>query len=158
MKNIGFLKKELRESLKTSKFIIIVSVFLFFSILSPLTAKYMNEILLTFASELEISFPDPVYLDSWMQFFKNTTSICYIVFMLIMTGTVVSEKTKGSVMLVLSKNVSRANFILSKMISGIIVFTIAYLISATVCSYYTHVLFPGYTNDKILFSLHLNKI
>lgn len=155
MRNLGFLKKELKESIKTSRFIVIISVFLFFSIFSTLGARYMNEIMEAFASDFKIEFPEPVYLDSWVQFFKNTTSICYIIFLLIMTGTVVSEKTKGSIMLVLSKNVSRTNFILSKIFAGTIIFTVAYVISAIACSYYTHLLFPAYSNDKILFSLFL---
>jgi ABC-2 type transport system permease protein len=153
--NMGFFKKELMELRRTHKLIVVTSVFLFFSILSPLTARYMSEIFEALGGDIVISFPEPTYLDSWIQFFKNMTSICLIVYILTLSGTVAGEKAKGSILLVLSKNVSRKNFILSKTAAGALLYTVAYIPSALICEYYTSILFPDYPREKLLYALLL---
>jgi len=151
----GFLKKEIKELVKTPKLIVIASLFVFFAILSPLGAKYINEILSAVGGGIEIKFPEPVLLDAWIQFFKNNNSIGMIVFLIMTTGTVVSEKTKGSVMMVLSKNVSRAEFILCKTAAAILLFTVGYILAALVCAYYTSILFAGQDSGGLLSALCL---
>ena len=144
MINIAFLKKEFREMIKTPKLVIILSVFLFFSIIGPLTAKYMNEIIATFASEIEINFPDPTHIQSWEQFYSNITSISMIVFLIMMTGTVAQEKAKGSIYLVLTKNITRKSLLITKVFAAIILFTVIYILSIlflwaeTICSTKLH--------------------
>jgi ABC-2 type transport system permease protein len=152
--NTGFLFKEIRETVKTPRLIVITAVFAFFAILSPLGARYINEIIASLG-DIEIVVPDPTYYDAWIQFFKNMNSICMIVFLLTITGLVVSEKTKGSIMLVLSKNLSRMNFILSKIIGGIMLFTTGYAVALLFCFYYTYILFPGGRGSNLVYSLFL---
>ncbi|MDR4969494.1 MAG: ABC transporter permease subunit, partial [Acholeplasmataceae bacterium] len=153
MINFSFLKKELMELIRTPKLIIITSVFVFFAIIGPLTAKYMNELLAMFASDIEISFPDPTHLQSWEQFYSNITSISMIVFLILMTGTVVSEKAKGSVYLVLTKNVTRSSFILCKILAGFILFTVMFLTSVLISWYYTWILFDQVVYEGLFLSL-----
>lgn len=153
MINFSFLKKELMEMIRTPKLIIIATVFVFFSLIGPLSAKYMNELIEMFASDIEISFPDPTHLQSWEQFFSNITSISMIVFLILMTGTVVSEKAKGSVYLVLTKNVTRSSFILCKIIAGFTLFTAMFLISVLITWYYTWILFDSVIYEGLWISL-----
>ncbi|MBU1142394.1 MAG: ABC transporter permease [Firmicutes bacterium] len=153
MINFSFLKKELMEMIRTPKLIIIATVFVFFSLIGPLSAKYMNELIEMFASDIEISFPDPTHLQSWEQFFSNFTSISMIVFLILITGTVVSEKAKGSVYLVLTKNVTRTSFILCKIIAGFMLFTAMFLISVLITWYYTWILFDNVVYDGLWISL-----
>jgi ABC-2 type transport system permease protein len=153
MINLAFLKKELVEMIKTPKLIIISSVFLFFSIIGPLTAKYMGELLEMFASDIQIIFPEPTHLQSWEQFYSNITSISMIVFLILMTGTVASEKSRGSVYLVLTKNMTRNSFIISKIIAGILMFTLVYIVSILITLYYTWVLFDAVLYDHLFLSL-----
>lgn len=143
----GFFIKELKELVKTPRLIIIASIFVFFAILGPLTAKYMNEIFAMFAGEIEINFPNPTFRQAWEQFYSNISSLCLIVYLIVMTGTIVAEKTRGSVYLVLTKNVSRTNFIMSKVAAGTILFTTVYLVALLISYYYTKVLF-----DEVLYS------
>ncbi|MCK7486713.1 MAG: hypothetical protein MZU97_15285 [Bacillus subtilis] len=126
MPNLSFLKKELREFIKTSKGFILLGLFLFFAISSPILAKYMNELLLTIASDVPIVLPEPRLQDAWLQFYKNVSTI-FIVYIIIMSGSVSQEKNKGSIILVLTKRVTRLNFVVSKFVAGIIVFTLLYL-------------------------------
>jgi len=155
MLNLSFLNKELKESVKTSKLLILLALFVFFAILSPLTARYMNEILSLVSADIVISFPEPTRIDAWMQFFKNTGSLCLIVFLIMMTGTVAQEKAKGSIMLVLTKRVSRFNFLFSKFMSGVIVFTACYAASILVSGLYTQILFDGFAYAGLGMSLLL---
>lgn len=153
MINLSFLKKELMEMIRTPKLIIITSVFVFFSIIGPLSAKYMNELLEMFATDVQVIFPEPTHLQSWEQFYSNITSISMIVFLILITGTVVSEKSKGSVYLVLTKNLTRSQFIFSKIFAGFILFTGMFLISLLISWYYTWILFDQVVYEGLMLSL-----
>jgi ABC-2 type transport system permease protein len=65
-------------------------VFLFFGLLSPLTARYINEILAAVGGGIDLVLPEPSYMDAWGQFFKNM-STCMIVFIIMMTGCVAAK-------------------------------------------------------------------
>lgn len=155
MLKFQLLKKELIEYIKTSKGFILTAVFVFFAISSPATAKFMNEILAAVAGDITISFPDPTLYDSWGQVFKNMNSICLIVYLIVMSTTVSQEKSKGSILLVLTKKVSRFQFLVSKFIIGILVFTILLLVSTILSGWYTNLLFGAYMYDGFWMSLLL---
>lgn len=155
MLNLNFLKKEINETIKTPRLMIIGFLFIFFAISSPLLAKYINEILKLASADIGITLPDPTYLDSWAQFYKNMTTICFIVYLIIMTGTVAQEKTKGSIVLVLTKKVSRVNFIISKYVSGALLFTVCFWISALINGFYTTSLFGESYYSGLISSLIL---
>ncbi|NLP14480.1 MAG: hypothetical protein GX383_08445 [Clostridium sp.] len=66
------LKKELKENIRTHKLMIMLVVFSIFGLLSPLTAVFTPDILKSFLPEgMEIKIPEPVWTDSWAQFFKK---------------------------------------------------------------------------------------
>ncbi len=153
MLNTSFLVKELKEAVKTRKLIILMSLFVFFAILSPLTGRYINEILSSLGPDIEITFPDPTLIDAWAQYFKNFSSLCVIVYLIIMTGSVSQEKNKGSILIVLTKRVSRLNFALSKLIGGIFLFTLCYVASILVSGLYTYLLFDGFIYEGLWISL-----
>ena len=155
MIKLSLLKKELMEYFKTPKILILGMLFIFFAIASPALAKYMNEILKAVATDIEIVFPEPTITDSWLQFYKNMNTLCLIVYLIVLTGTVSSERSKGSIVLVLTKKVSRFQFLLCKMIAGIIIYTLLLLVSAFVGAYYTNVLFDAYLYQGLFISLLL---
>ncbi|MGD9910649.1 MAG: ABC transporter permease [Candidatus Izemoplasmatales bacterium] len=155
MFNVQFVKKELQEFVKTPKLIIVLSIFAFFAILSPLTAKYMNELLSAVASDVQISFPDPTFRDAWIQIYKNTTSLCLIVFLIMMTGTVAQEKVKGSILLVLTKRVSRFQFLFGKFIAGAIIWTASWGVTLLIGMFYTQILFQEVIYEGWLLSVVL---
>lgn len=155
MFNISFLKKEIKESYRTKRFLILAALFVFFAILSPLTARYMNEIIASLGQDIQIILPDPKMTDSWVQFYKNMTSICLIVYLIIATGLVSSEKSRGSIMLVLTKRVSRFNFLFSKFVASISLFTLVYIVAILINGYYTYYLFGTFVYDGFWISLIL---
>lgn len=154
MNKLEFFRKEIFEILKTSKKIILPAIMLFWGILSPLTAKFTNELVKSLGG-INMKLPDPVYTDSYLQLFKNHYGITAIVMVFLFMGLVAAEKTKGTAILALTKNLSRTNFILSKFFASVILFTVSYLLSVGVCIYYTYFLFGTFWNDGVLLSLFM---
>lgn len=155
MLKFEMIKKEFKEYLRTPKGLILLILFLFFAISSPALAKYMNEILAAVAGDIQISFPDPTLQDAWIQFYKNMNSICIIVYLIVMTGTVSQEKNKGSILLVLTKKITRLQLLLSKFIVGSVVFTILFFASSLLSGLYTQTLFGAFSYDGLVQSLIL---
>lgn len=149
------LKKEIMEYLKTPKGLILLILFLFFAITSPASAKFMNEIIAAVATDITISFPDPTLQDSWIQIFKNLNSICLIVYIIVMSGTISQEKSKGSILLVLTKKVSRFQFLFSKFLIGSLVYTVLLVISTIASAWYTSLLFGSFIYEGLWISLLL---
>lgn len=149
------IKKEIMEYLKTPKGLILLILFLFFAITSPATAKFMNQIIAAVATDITISFPDPTLQDSWVQVYKNLNSICLIVYIIVMSATISQEKAKGSILLVLTKKVSRFQFLFSKFLVGSLVFTLLLIISTIASAWYTSLLFGAYMYEGFWVSLLL---
>jgi ABC-2 type transport system permease protein len=148
MRAMAFFKKEWMEALKTPKLLILASTFFLFGLLSPITAKYMNE-LIAGLGNLDLKLPDPTYMDAYVQLFKNLYSINILIVLMTFMGMVVDEKVKGTAMLVLTKGLSRRAFILSKFFSALIVFTLSYMLAVVACLYYTYLLFPVFFNPGV---------
>jgi ABC-type Na+ efflux pump, permease component len=155
MSFLAFLKKELMEILRTSKIIILPALFLFFGMLSPISAKYTNEILAMVGEQqgVKIILPDPTYIQSYEQLFKNLYSMMIIVIILMFAGSVAEEKMKGTAILVLTKRLSKQEFILGKILGAVLLFTISYVVSAAVCVYYTGLIFKVFLTGEIAIAL-----
>lgn len=155
MLNYELIKKEIKEYTKTPKGLILIILFMFFALTSPASAKFMNEIIAAVATDIQITFPEPTLQDSWIQVFKNMNSICLIVYIIVMSASISQEKVKGSILLVLTKKVSRFQFLMTKFIVGILVFTVLLLTSTIVSAWYTHLLFGAFIYEGLFLSLLL---
>lgn len=89
-----FLGKELTESLRTYKVLLLVVIFLLLGVMNPLTAKISPDLMAAVMPDMNIQLPDPVSLDSWTQFFKNVGQIGMIV-VIIIFGGVLSHELDG---------------------------------------------------------------
>lgn len=156
MINFAFFNKEVRESLKAPRYWVLFSLFVFMGILSPVTGKFMNEIFLLFELEIPIALPEPTMMDAWLQVYKNIHTLLVIVFLIMLSGTVVQEKVKGSVLLVLSKNISRSNFILSKFFTGMLLFIVLFVVSFLISLGYTYYFFGEVFFDGWLYTFFLS--
>ncbi|TCT14646.1 ABC-2 type transport system permease protein [Natranaerovirga pectinivora] len=148
MISFPFLKKELKELVKTNKLIIFGALFIFFAILSPLTARFMTEIFNSIGGMDGFVFPPAVFTDSYLQFFSNH-SLNVLVLALIISGTIVSEKNKGSLSLVLSKGLERRKLVLTKLFSYSLFFSFLYWISVAITYLYTYLLFEEAYIEKL---------
>ncbi len=142
MKIKALLKKELLEILRTYKIYVIPVIFLFFGLLSPITAKIMPDLLKSMAGEFKIELPPSTWHDSYGQFFKNLNQIGLLAVILTTMGTVADEKARGTALLVLARPISRHAFILSKWMGNITLLIFSIASSYVACTYYTYVLFP----------------
>ncbi len=150
----AFLKKELIEGIRTYKAIILVAIFLIFGIMNPLFAKLAPDLLATLAGEgISISIPQPTALDSWMQFFKNTSQMGLIVFVVIYGSTLSQEVSRGTLINMLTKGLSRTAVILAKQSAILLVWTLSYALCILVTLGYTIYLFPENNAENLVFSL-----
>lgn len=129
---------------KTSKIIIFGALILMFSIVSPLTARYMSEILealLSTSNDLVISFPETTVLDSYFQFISDLNEIVLWVIMFVGVSIFIRDKTKGQMPLIMSKPICRTKYLLSKYItfSGLLLGLL--LLGYLIFTYYTNALF-----------------
>lgn len=140
-----FLGKEMREHIRSNKLWILGAVFIFFGILSPATARFMPDLLKLMgdSSGVVVTLPPVSVYDSYVQFFKNMSGVGVIILLLVFAGNVSGEKAKGSASLILTKNLSKTSYLLSKYIGAALLWTCIYAAGALVCYAYTLWLFPG---------------
>ncbi|GAB4506321.1 MAG: hypothetical protein Kow00123_04590 [Anaerolineales bacterium] len=117
------LKKELVESWRTYRAVVLGVVFVVFGILSPAAARYMPDIFAAMDMQqgVVIQLPPPTVADANVQFVKNMSQIGAIVVILIAMGVVSRERDKGTVAFTLSKPVPRGAFLLAKALALVIV-------------------------------------
>ncbi len=138
-----FLKKELLESLRNFKFYLLLTIFTIFGILSPLTAKLMPLIMkMAMPKELNITLPEPSGMDSWQQFFKNIQQLGLFVVVLMFAGILVQELTKGTLINLLTKGLSRKVVIFAKFSVMVLLWTMSIFLSFGVTYAYNLYYFP----------------
>jgi len=137
------LKYDLYYLKKTSKFIVFPIVIILISIISPLSARYLNEFLEFTLQGTGIMFDPlpPTTFDSYLQYFGNLFEIYLFVIIFISVGMFINDKTKGLLPLILSKPINRTKYILSKYFSISILILISTLIGYLVFAYYTYFVF-----------------
>lgn len=140
---IAFVKKEFIEHLRTYKLLVLMGVFLILGMMNPLIAKLTPEVLKLLPMEgIQITVPDPTAIDSYMQFFKNGTSIGLVVLVLVFCGMLVNELTKGTLINILTKGLTRSAVIMAKITASILLWSGALGISVLTTYLYTIYLFP----------------
>lgn len=140
---VAFFKKEMLESVRTYKLLILIIVFVLMGIISPVIAKVTPDIIDAIVPEgIEIKIPEPTSVDAWLQFFKNTSQIGLVVLVVTFAGLMSNELSKGTLVNMLTKGLSRRTVILSKFLSSSFQWTFAYTLSAITTLLYTNFLWP----------------
>lgn len=137
-----FFQKEWMEIIRTKKLYILIGIFAFFAMLSPVITRYMAEIVALATDDLMmITVPPTTWIDSWSQFYGNISQIGCICVIFMFMGCVSGEKRSGSAALTLTKNLTHANFIITKFIAAAVCFTFSIMLSGVICYAYTYFLF-----------------
>lgn len=112
----AFARKEVVEILRTWRIWVLPGMLLFFALTGPVMAKFTPQIVGSLAGDQlgGLKMPDPVYLDSYAQWIKNLSQIVIFAIIIIYAGIVSSETKSGTAILVLTKPVSRAAFVIAK--------------------------------------------
>ena len=149
---IVFLKKELFESVKTHKLIIMAAVFLIFGMGSPLLARMTPEII-QWAMESDPAtagmdfaamglLTEPTAINAWSQFFSDVGFLGLIALVIVFSGMLSSELSKGTLTIILTKGLPRSTVILSKLTNAVIIWSLSFSLSFFTAKLYTIFLFP----------------
>ena len=112
------LRKELLEQWRTLRLPVIAMIFLLVGLSSPLLARFTPEILKAVGGEqFTISIPTPTAADSIDQLAKNLGQFGGLIAVLLAMGAVATEKERGTAALLLTKPVSRAAFLVAKLVA-----------------------------------------
>lgn len=133
---IAFVKKEFTENMKNYRFFILFAVFLIFGIMSAFLAKFTPEILSALSADMEMT-SKPVALDSWKQFYKNISGVGFSAFIILYGSCLSGEYSKGTLVLMVTKGLSRKAVILAKYTVAAVLMTICYWVSFTAAYGYT---------------------
>lgn len=130
---IAFLKKEMLDCARSGKLLVLCILFLIFGIINPAIAKltpWMLELLSDTLAEngMIVTRFTVNALTSWTEFFKNIP-VVLIVFVLIYSGIFTKEYESGTLILILTKGLSRYKVVLAKFIIMFVMWTIGYWLS-----------------------------
>ncbi len=133
---IAFVKKEFMENMKNYRLLILFAVFLIFGIMSAFLAKFTPEILSALAADMEMTTSEPVALDAWKQFYKNISG-GFSAFIILFGSCMSNEYSKGTLILMVTKGLSRKAVILAKYTVAAVLMTISYWIGYAATYGYT---------------------
>lgn len=111
---IAFTKKEFTENVRNYRLLTMIAIFAIFGFIGPLTAKFTPQLIETLAPQLNMNIPEPVALDSWVQFYKNVPSLGFSLMIILFSSILSNEYSKGTLVIMLTKGLSRPAVILAK--------------------------------------------
>lgn len=126
----AYMKKEYLETVRTGRLIFLVLLFVLFGIMNPAIAKLTPWIMEMFsdslaASGLSVTNVQIDAMTSWTQFFKNIP-IALVAFVLIFSDSFTKEYKSGTLLLVLTKGLSRYKVVLAKTVLLLSLWTLGY--------------------------------
>ena len=133
MKGFGvFCKKEITELFRTYRVFLLGAVALIFGILSPLIAKLTPWLMEQYADSFReqgiiVGQVTVTAKDSWTQFDKNFF-IVLIVGVAIFSGSYVNEYTKGTLIPLVTKGLTRTSVVLSKILIQLLTWTVYFMV------------------------------
>ena len=145
------VRKELLEQVRTMRLLILLIVFVLFGVISPVTAKYLPDLLKTLGgSGLTFTLPTPTTADAVDQLLKNVSQFGILAAILLAMGSVATEKERGTAAFVLSKPVSRAAFLTAKLVAIAVDLLIAVAGATAAGAIYTAILFQPLALDGVI--------
>lgn len=147
----AFAQKELLELLRSFRMPILLAVLLLFGMMSPLFAKLTPELLKSLSgSGVTVTLPPVVMADAWAQFFKNVGQMGLIVLLLLFGTSLPQEISRGTLLIPLSKGLSRGAVVLAKYGAALACWTAGYALAALVCCGYTQMLFGRFAPPRLV--------
>ena len=151
---LAFVKKEFTENMKNYRFLIQFAIFLVFGIMSAFLAKFTPEILSALAADMEMT-SEPVPLDAWKQFYKNISGVGFSAFIILFGNCLSSEYSKGTLVLMVTKGLSRRAVILAKYTVAAALMTVSYWIAYAAAYVYTALLWKDICLSNVTFAAFL---
>jgi len=142
----ALLAKEWLEVVRTRRLLVLCVVFLFFGMLSPLTARYMGEIIAMMSESMDgvvIQLPAPSLREAVVQYIANLAENYPLAIILVAMGCLVTERERGTLAMLLARPVPRWQVLLSKYLALLALLLLALAVAALGAWYYSLVLFDG---------------
>lgn len=157
---VPLLKKELKEQVRTYKLVIVGGIFLFFGITTPLLLKYLPEIIRLTGEQVPIEIPLPTAVQSLAEYAGTVGQVGLLMAVLVAMGSVANELRHGTVVMTLSKPVSRAAFTTAKLVAVSLTFLVSLAAASALSFAYTLWLIGGasvaaFTGLNLLLGLFL---
>lgn len=125
----AFLKKEFFELSRSGKLVILGFIFVLFGIMNPAIAKLTPWILEqsadSFSQGIVIGDVTVTAMDSWGQFLKNIP-MAMIVMLIMFCGTFTGEYSKGTLIPIVTKGLSRNSIVISKTVVMIVIWSLGF--------------------------------
>jgi ABC-2 type transport system permease protein len=137
-----FVKKELNEFFKTSRWIVFSSLMLLCAAFGPVFTLVLPPLYESLEGfEMLAAMMEPRWLYSLLSFHENIMQIGIIMIAIMFASYIAGEKSKGTAIIMLSKNLSRSAFLISKLTVQIIIWTGYYIVSLAITLISTELLF-----------------
>ncbi|MDO4544646.1 MAG: ABC transporter permease subunit [Bacillota bacterium] len=150
---LAFLKKEVLESVRSYRLVLLLVVFLILGIMNPLTAKLLPVLMENFMPDgMTLEMSEPVAMDSWMQFYKNVPQMGLAVVLILFSGILSREYAKSTLIILLTRGLSRASVILSKFTTAVLLWTVSFLLCFAASWAYTAYYWSDGGVENILFA------
>lgn len=130
------LLKELMEIWRTWRIWVLPGILIVVGLTSPVLAAitpWLLESLATDGSEVIIQIPEPEAIHAYQQFAQMTTQIVLLALVVVSGGLVSGERRSGTAVLVLTKPVSAAAFLLSRFVSQALLVIAGLIPASAVC-------------------------
>ncbi|MFO8070049.1 MAG: ABC transporter permease subunit [Alkalibacterium sp.] len=150
---LAFFKKEIIEHIRNYKLFIFFIVFAIIGILSPLSAKFLPELLEGLMDEnITIILQEPTYVDSWIQFFSNINQIGLVVMVVVFSPMMAREYEKGTLVHMVTKGLPRLSIYSAKLSILYLSWTVFYWFSFAITLGYTYYYFPDSSTEGLFLS------
>jgi ABC-2 type transport system permease protein len=140
------LSKEILESIRTWRMIILIAVLMLSGLVSPVLAKYLPQLLSSIPDippGLTDLIPEPRLRDAIMQYVENIAQFGALLVILLNMGAVAGEKERGTAAMLISKPVHRSTFLLAKWVAGLVAILVGLILAGVGGWAYTTVLFEA---------------
>lgn len=144
-------KKEFSELSGTKKLLVLGILFVFFALLSPVTAKILPSIMnnMEVTPGMVVNLPEATFYDAIDQFMKNLSQLGAFVLIFIVAGAIAEEKVKKTLELVLVKPVKRSTYVLAKFFSYLAAVFITYWLAVGIFYGYSVALFGSFSFSHV---------
>jgi ABC-2 type transport system permease protein len=128
--------------LRTRSWIALAAVFLFFGLLGPISARYMEEILQRFAGDVSVILPPPTPASGLEQYLGNVMQIGLLVVLAVAAGTLAFDQPVERAAFYRSR-VRRVWMLLAPRVAVVTLATVAAFVLGTLGAWYETVVLLG---------------
>ena len=156
---VAFMKKEVLETVRSGRLLILAAVFFLFGLMNPAIAKltpWLLEVMSESMAESGMSVTAVTVdaLTSWTQFYKNIP-MALIVFVLLSAGSFVREYESGALILLLTKGFPRYKVVFAKTLTLLTLWTAGYFLCYGITYLYNAYYWDNAIAHNLLFSVVL---